>query len=120
VVLLAPDGIDASAPSTSIRAVVDTPYAALAAALGWEDGVPGTQVRVHRMEEPHDESYWTVAPTDSTGIATFADLLVGLYEVTATRALTVAETARAQRAVLLLAGGSRMYLPSASVEELQL
>jgi len=114
VVLIAPD----TAPTTrvvSIRALVDTPYASIAESSNWTDGVPGAKVRLHRMEEPYDEAYWTLAVADSTGLATFADLLYGLYEVEVTRPLTAAEGALTNGAGVL-AGGRRMYLPTPRVE----
>ncbi len=114
VVLIAPD----TAPTTrvvSIRALVDTPYASIAESSNWTDGVPGAKVRLHRMEEPYDEAYWTLAVADSTGLATFADLLYGLYEVEVTRPLTAAEGALTNGA-RVLAGGRRMYLPTPRVE----
>jgi hypothetical protein len=117
VVLLAPDGSDASAPTVSIRAVIDTQYATIAASLGWMAGVPGAQVRVHRMDEPYDETYWHVAAADTTGLATFADLLFGLYEVEVTRALLASEAAQSADAERLLAGGRRVYLPASGVHE---
>lgn len=101
-------------PTFSIRVVIDTPYA-VAVSLGWTTGVPAAQVRVHRMDEPYDSSYWHTASADSTGLAAFAGLLYGLYEVEATRPLTAAEMTRVDSAVSLVAGGSRLYLPGPSV-----
>ena len=116
MVLLAPE-TTSSAPAFSIRVVVDTPYAALAASLGWTAGVPGAQVRVHLMKEPYDSSYWHTASADSTGTATFQGLLGGLYEVEVTRTLTPGETAQSGHGVRVLAGGERLYLPAAGVPE---
>jgi hypothetical protein len=115
VVLIAPD----TAPTTrvvSMRVLVDTPYAVIAASLGWSDGVPGAQVRLHRMTEPYDGSYWTVAVTETTGVATFPDLLYGLYEVEVSRLLTAAESSQASGA-RVLAGGRRTYLPTPRMED---
>jgi len=100
------------APRLSIHAVVDTPYAALAASLGWTAGVPGAEVRVHLMAEPYGETYWHRATADSIGLAKFPNLLAGLYEVVVTRPLTAAETAQAPSGVRLLAGGRRLDGPS--------
>ena len=110
VVLLAPEDTT-GAPTLSIRAVIDTPYAALATSLGWSGGVPGAEVRVHLMAEPYDSTYWHVAAADSTGVATFSGL-GGLYEVEVSRPLTAAEQARLGEAVHLLAGGRRLYAPT--------
>lgn len=114
VALLAPDTPDGDAPSTAIHVVVDTPYAAAGAALGWSGSVPGSEVRVHRMNEPYGEPYWAVAATDSTGVATFRGVLSGLYELTVHRPLGAAEVEAVQGAFRILAGGLRVYLPSAS------
>ncbi|HYT82689.1 MAG TPA: hypothetical protein VEK86_04515 [Gemmatimonadales bacterium] len=115
VVLIRPDTGGPSARLVSIRALVDTPYSRVAESLGWSDGVPGAQVRLHRMEEPYDAVYWTAAVADTTGVATFADLLDGLYEVEVSRPLTAPEGALANDA-RVLAGGRRMYLPTPRVE----
>ncbi len=117
VVLVSPEKSGADAPVLSVRAVVDTPYAATAESLGWTAGVPGAQVRVHRREAPYNESYWTTAVADSTGVAAFFDLLAGLYEVEVSRTLNAAETAQVQGAVQVLAGGRRVYLPAPDVRE---
>ena len=89
MVLLAPDKSPSDAPALTIHAVIDTPYVDLAEGLGWTLGVPGARVRVHRMVEPYDDSYWHVATADSVGIATFVGLLAGPYEVQVTRWQTV-------------------------------
>jgi hypothetical protein len=117
VVLLAPDETSTGAPSVSIHAVIDTPYVAVATSLGWTAGVPNARVRVHWMEEPYDESYWRVATADSMGVAAFADLLYGLYEVEVTRLLTASEMVQADSALRLLAGGRRLWLPTPDAQD---
>jgi hypothetical protein len=108
VVLLTPDKSDGGPPALTIHVVVDTPAAELGAALGWETGVPGATVRVHRAEEPYAENYWHVSGTDTTGVALFVDQLPGLYEVEVTRPLTAAEVVQADSTARLLAGGRRI------------
>jgi hypothetical protein len=110
VVLLAPDKSPSDAPALTVHAVIDTPYTDVAAALGWTAGVPQAQVRVHLMKEPYDSSYWHEAVGDSTGVATFTDLLAGLYEVEIVRQLTTAETASGG-GVRVVAGGRRLAIP---------
>jgi hypothetical protein len=110
VVLLAPDKSPSDAPSFTIHAVIDTPYVDLADALFWTAGVPRAHVRVHRMVEPYDDSYWQVATADSVGIATFVALLAGPYEVQVTRWLNGAEMVEADSALHLFAGGRRLRL----------
>jgi hypothetical protein len=115
VVLLAPE-TTSGGPTLSIHAVIDTPYAALAASLGWNGGVPGAEVRVHLMSEPYDSSYWHQARADSSGVASFPGL-GGLYEVEVTRTLTSAETTSAGGAIHVLAGGRRLYAPTSGAAE---
>lgn len=95
----------------SIRAVIDTPYTALADSLGWTNGVPGATVRIHLMADPYDSSYWHVATADSQGVAVFA-AIGGPYEVEVSRTLTAAEIARAGGQVHVWAGGLRLYAPT--------
>jgi len=111
VVLLTPDADGSNAQSTVVHVVVDTPYTAIASALGWAAGVPRAQVRVHRMDDLYDDSYWRVTETDSAGVALFSGVLYGLYEVAVTRWLTGTEVTQADSAIRLLAGGRRLYLP---------
>jgi hypothetical protein len=120
VVLLAPEKSPSDAPALTVHAVIDTPYTDVTAALGWTAGVPQAQVRVHLMKEPYDETYWHVATADSAGIATFADLLTGLYEVQVTRRLTTAEMVQADSALHVLAGGRRMDVSRGAEEEVTL
>ena len=42
----------------AIRVNVSAPYASLAEALGWQAGVPGALVRVHKTQDPYDAEYW--------------------------------------------------------------
>ena len=109
VVLQGP-GTPPSVPTLRVRAWVDTPYVDVAAALAWTAGVPGVAVKVHLMTEPYDPVYWQEATADSSGLATFVDLLAGLYEVALVRRLTAAEAARAN-GVRILGGGRRLWLP---------
>lgn len=104
----------------SIRAMIDTPYAAVAAALGWTGGVPGAEVRVHLMTEPYDSSYWHEATADSTGTAAFPGLLYGVYEAEVTRTLSDSEIARGDSTARVLAGGRRLYLPTTLTEDVTL
>jgi hypothetical protein len=110
VVLLAPDKSDGGPPALTIHAVVDTPYADVATTLEWTAGIPAARVRVHRMEEPYDESYWHVAASDSNGVATFAGLLSGLYEVAVTRWLSGPEMEHGDSVLHIVAGGRRLHV----------
>jgi hypothetical protein len=117
VLLLAPE-TSSPQPTLSIHAVLDTPYAALAGALGWTAGVPAAAVRVHLMTEPYDSGYWHQATADGTGLAQFSGLLGGLYEVEVTRALTSTEAT--QTGARSLAGGGRLYVPTSGPADLAL
>jgi hypothetical protein len=110
VVLLAPDAT-APAPSLSIRAAIDTPFATLAGSLGWTGGVPGARVLVHRVDEPYDSSHWQVIVADSSGLVALPSL-GGLYEVEVTRPVTSADGYRPEAAVHVVAGGKRLYAPT--------
>ena len=110
VTLLTP----ASSPGNStlsIRAVIDTPFTALADSLGWTTGVPSATVRIHLMADPYASSYWHVATADSLGVVAFP-AIGGPYEVEVSRALTSVEMARAGGGVHVLAGGLRLYAPT--------
>jgi hypothetical protein len=116
VVLLSPDEIPSGAPTASIRVVVDTPFASVAAALAWTDGVPAAQVAVHRVGDPFEPGYTHLAVADSLGNAVFSDLLHGLYEMWVTRPLTASELIDADSAVRLFGGGRRLRLPTPQAE----
>ena len=116
VVLLSPEGIASDAPTASIHVVVDTPFASVAASLGWTDGVPAAEVAVHLIGEPYEPRYTHLAVADSLGNAVFSDLLHGLYEVWVKRPLTGSELIDADNAVHLFGGGRRLRLPTPQVD----
>ncbi|UCG88273.1 MAG: hypothetical protein JSW71_06940 [Gemmatimonadota bacterium] len=116
VVLLSPDELPGHAPTASIHVVVDTPFASVAASLGWADGVPAAEVAVHLVGEPFEPRYTHVAVADSLGNAVFSDLLYGLYEVWVQRPLTASELIDADSAVHLFGGGRRLRLPTPRVD----
>jgi len=110
---------DATAALT-VHATLGEAYSDLAAALGWEAGVPGAQVRVHKTDDPYDEAYWDTGETDASGTAAFLDLLEGLYEVEITRPLSDEEAARTGTAARIVAGGRWLDAPKAGVREIPL
>ena len=117
-VLVPRDTSGAGRPSLLVRPVVDTPYVSLSASLGWTSAVSGATVRLHRMNEPYDNSYWTVAATDGAGIATFFDVLAGLYEVVVSRTLDSTERAQLPSGERLLVGGRRLYVPATGAQDI--
>ena len=116
VALSTPERHHDTRPALLVSAVVDTPYAAVADSLGGSAGVPGARVRIHLMSEPYDSAYWREATADSAGLATFPDLLAGLYEVAVVRRLIAAETERVG-GVRIVAGGRRLWLPVRDVQD---
>ena len=87
VTLVDPDV--ASGPD-SVTFHVSLEDTALAQALGWENGVPGAEVQLHRIVDPFQPQ---ILNTDSAGNAYVSNLLPGLYEITGYRVLTGQETA---------------------------
>ena len=75
--------------------------AAVARALGWTNGVPGAEVRAHRIGT---EFRWETAVTDAEGTAHLPHLVTGPYRVAVYRPLTEEESAAA--GVSALASGS--------------
>ena len=61
----------------------------LARALGWEDGVPGAEIQLHRIVDPFQPH---VLNTDSAGNAYISTLLPGLYEIAGYTVLSPDET----------------------------
>lgn len=115
VTLVTPQGATED-QSTHIHAVLDTPYASLSATLGWQGGIPGATVRLHRAEEPYDSSYWVSATTDTNGTATFSGLLAGSYDVEVVRSLDASEANAAGNDVHIVAGGRFTGLPKQEVD----
>ncbi len=78
-----PDGNGEEPEGLVVRALLAD--GSLAQELGWQDGIPGAHVSVHRAAEPYDSLYWTTAETDAEGRARFPDLLPGQYEILVSR-----------------------------------
>jgi hypothetical protein len=75
----------------TVKVELDSTAADIAGALGWTDGVPGAEVRVHRLGT---EFRWRTELTDSVGQARFPNLIPGRYRLAAYRALTDEEAAQ--------------------------
>ncbi|MGD2154517.1 MAG: DUF4876 domain-containing protein [Gemmatimonadales bacterium] len=75
----------------TVKVELDSTAADIAEALGWTDGVPEAEVRVHRLGT---EFRWQTTLTDSAGETRFPDLIPGRYRLAAYRALTDDEAAQ--------------------------
>jgi hypothetical protein len=75
----------------TVKVELDSTAADIAEALGWTEGVPDAEVRVHRIGT---EFRWQTVLTDSAGEARFPDLIPGRYRLAAYRALTEEEAAQ--------------------------
>lgn len=76
-------------PGLTLVAPVRPGFAEMADALGWDGGVPGVEVRLHRIGTPLDQ--WLVDTTDVGGLVRFPDLLPGTYRVAAFRGIEAGE-----------------------------
>jgi hypothetical protein len=90
VILYEPEG-SGLARGLTVKVELDSAAAEIGEALGWADGVPGAEVRVHRLGT---EFRWETALTDSAGEARFPTLIQGTYRLAAYRALTDEEAAQ--------------------------
>ena len=84
------DGGDHLRPGLTVRVEVAPEAAEVARALGWTDGVPGAEVRAHRIGT---EFAWETAVTDEQGTAYMPQLVSGRYRLAVYRALTEDESA---------------------------
>jgi len=75
----------------TVKVGLEESAAEIGEALGWTEGVPEAEVRVHRLGT---EFRWQTALTDSAGEARLPDLIPGLYRLAAYRALTDDEAAQ--------------------------
>ena len=95
------DGGDHLRPGLTVRVGVAPEATEVARALGWADGVPGAEVRAHRIGT---EFAWETAVTDDGGTAHLPHLVSGRYRLTVYRPLTEEESAAT--GVSALASGS--------------
>ena len=103
-----PGGGDHLRPGLTARVEVAPEAAEVAEALGWTDGVPGAEVRAHRIGT---DFAWETAVTDDRGTAHLPHLAAGLYRVAAYRPLSGAESERA--GVSALASGQLLEVAGA-------
>jgi hypothetical protein len=86
---------------------------ALAARLGWENGVPGAQVWLQREKDPEV----LVLESDSLGVVTVPTLRTGLYWIWGERRLSAAERELAGEDVWVFGGGQRTSASMQSTRE---
>ena len=101
-------------PGLTVNVSVTPEAAAVARALGWAGGVPGAEVRVHRIGT---DFAWETAIADSGGSAYLPHLVSGRYRVAVYRPLTDEESAEAGvsalaagRIVEVFAGGTEQTM----------
>ena len=95
------DGGDHLRPGLTVSVGVAPEAEEVARALGWTDGVPGAEVRAHRIGT---EFAWKTAVTDEGGTAHLPHLVSGRYRLAVYRPLTEEESAAV--GVSALAAGS--------------
>ncbi len=115
--LVSPESSTPEAPSLSINAIMDESHQDLAEALGWTQGIPNAEVRVHRVVEPYEQEYWIAAETGSDGKLAFFDLLPGTYEVEVTRRLMREDASSVGSDIQVLAGGKWIRVPQEDLQE---
>jgi hypothetical protein len=91
VELYEPGGDGGLTRGLTVAVGLEAEAAGIGEALGWSEGVPDAEVRVHRIGT---EFAWQTTLTDSSGVARFPNLLPGSYRLAAYRALTDEEVAR--------------------------
>ena len=95
------DGGDHLRPGLTVSVGVAPEAAEVARVLGWTDGVPGAEVRAHRIGT---EFAWETAVTDDGGTAHLPHLVSGRYRLAVYRPLAEEESAAV--GVSALASGS--------------
>ena len=107
-----PGGGDHLRPGLAVTVHVAPEAAGVAQALGWAAGVPGAEVRAHRIGT---DFAWETAITDERGDAYLPQLVSGRYRVAAYRPLTDEESAQA--GVSALASGRILDVGGAGTEQ---
>jgi hypothetical protein len=101
----------------TVKVELDSAAVDIAQALGWTDGVPDAEVRVHRLGT---EFRWQTVLTDSAGEARFPDLIPGRYRLAAYRALTDDEAAQLDSRRRAFGDGLMLDIPGPSTKTLAL
>lgn len=111
-----PGGGDHLRSGLTLNVRLASEAAGVAQALGWAAGVPGAEVRVHRIGV---EFAWETAITDDQGTADFSHLVSDRYRVAVYRPLTESESEQAGVTVLA-AGGIVDVVASGSEQTMEL
>ena len=101
----------------TVKVELEESAAEIGEALGWTDGVPEAEVRVHRLGT---EFRWQTVLTDSAGEARFSDLIPGRYRLAAYRALTDEEAAQLGSRRRAFGDGLMLDIPGPSTKTLTL
>ena len=107
-----PGGGDHLRPGLAVTVRAAPEAAGVAQALGWAGGVPGAEVRAHRIGTDFE---WETAITDEQGNAYLPQLVSGRYRLAVYRPLTDAESAQA--GVSALASGRILDVGGAGTEQ---
>ena len=108
-----PGGGDHLRPGLAVTVRAAPEAAGVAQALGWAGGVPGAEVRAHRIGT---DFAWETAVTDEQGNAYLPQLVSGRYRLAAYRPLTDEESAQA--GVSALASGRIVDIGGAGTEQI--
>ncbi|MFQ5691031.1 MAG: hypothetical protein ACE5HQ_12255 [Gemmatimonadota bacterium] len=104
-------------PGLTVRVEVDSGSVSLAQRLGWTTGVPGAEVRLHRLGT---EFKWETALTDENGEARFPNVIAGFYRVAGYRALSAGEVARTGGAARAFGDGTHVQVGDGTEATLRL
>jgi hypothetical protein len=116
VVLYEPEG-SGLARGLTVKVELDSTAADIAQALGWTDGVPDAEVRVHRIGT---DFRWQTVLADSSGEARFPNLIQGRYRVAGYRVLSDEEAAQVGNQKRAFGDGYIVYVGEARAQTLQL
>ncbi|WP_420448553.1 DUF4876 domain-containing protein [Candidatus Palauibacter sp.] len=108
-----PGGGDHLRPGLTLHVRLAPEAADIAQELGWTAGVPGAEVRVHRIGT---DFAWETAVTDDQGTAHMPQLVGGRYRVAVYRPLSDAEAEQA--GIEALAAGRIMNIAAAGTEQM--
>jgi hypothetical protein len=104
VQLVYPEDSDGSDTGFAIHVSLED--TALASALGWEVGVPGATVVIHRYIDPYQPDTFV---TDGEGDAPLSGVLPGWYRVAGYRALAPEETGPTAGQIRAFGDGQKVY-----------
>ncbi|WP_420448554.1 hypothetical protein [Candidatus Palauibacter sp.] len=108
-----PGGGDHLRPGLTLHVRLAPEAADIAQELGWTAGVPGAEVRVHRIGT---DFAWETAVTDEQGTAHLPRLVGGRYRVAVYRPLS--ETEAGPAGIEALAAGRIMNIAAAGTEQM--